>query len=64
MRSRFEKKKISKLTRPLMRALPIVAILAGAILPIPISARRWLIAAALIWLQAYMMSEFFSGQKF
>ncbi|MCG2786673.1 MAG: hypothetical protein L6461_16405 [Anaerolineae bacterium] len=60
MKSRLEKKKISRLVRPLVRVMPVAAILIGAVLPIPISARRWLITAALIWLQVYMMSEFFS----
>jgi hypothetical protein len=59
MKSLFENEKFRKLARQLLRWLPIAAILVGAALPIPLNARRWLIAAALVWLQFYMLGEIF-----
>lgn len=52
-------KKISPVIRSWIKFLPLVAILVGSVLPLPISARRWLIAATLIWFQVFIIFEVF-----
>ncbi len=44
-------KKIAQSVRNWLKFLPLAAILVGSALPLPTSARPWLIAATLVWFQ-------------
>jgi hypothetical protein len=55
----YIRKKIAQAIRNSLKFLPLAAILVGSALPLPASARPWLIAATLIWFQVFIIFEVF-----
>lgn len=53
------RKRISHILRQAIKYLPLAAILVAGTLPLPASARHWLIAATLIWFQVFIIFEVF-----
>jgi hypothetical protein len=62
-RPHAEKKSISDNLKVLIRGLPIAAIVGASLLPFPNLSRQFLILAVLLWLQVFILFEFFLIDK-